>query len=214
LSTLLLVEIHRETLLRKQIKTLGGTGHLHLERSHGILRCSERSRQVGTITLLLLLLLLLELLLQLIMLQLKLLLQLITLLLLEELLHLNVHGTGYLMPGEPISRDEEPLLTIAAWLPGFSPIGVFLDEGCDDVHVLVDLLMVLLLMVLLLMVLLRLSLLLISHVALTLIVGGGKGERRERRRISSLTVLLAAGEAEREAVGVVLMVTHFENDGM
>ena len=112
------------------------------------------------------------------------------------------------MPGEPISRDEEPLLTIAAWLPGFSPIGVFLDEGCDDVHVLVDLLMVLLL------ILLRLSPLLISHVALTLIVGGGKGERRERRRISSLTVLLAAGEAEREAVGVVLMVTHFENDGM
>lgn len=208
MSTLLLVEIHRETLLRKQIKTLGGTGHLHLERSHGILRCSERSRQVGTITLMLLLLLLLELLLQLIMLQLKLLLQLITLLLLEELLHLNVHGTGYLMPGEPISRDEEPLLTIAAWLPGFSPIGVFLDEGCDDVHVLVDLLMVLLL------ILLRLSPLLISHVALTLIVGGGKGERRERRRISSLTVLLAAGEAEREAVGVVLMVTHFENDGM
>ena len=208
MSTLLLVEIHRETLLRKQIKTLGGTGHLHLERSHGILRCSERSRQVGTITLMLLLLLLLELLLQLIMLQLKLLLQLITLLLLEELLHLNVHGTGYLMPGEPISRDEEPLLTIAAWLPGFSPIGVFLDEGCDDVHVLVDLLMVLLL------ILLRPSPLLISHVALTLIVGGGKGERRERRRISSLTVLLAAGEAEREAVGVVLMVTHFENDGM
>lgn len=205
----LLVEIHRKTLLRKQIKTLGGTGHLHLERSHGILRCSERSRQVGTITLLLLLLLLLELLLQLIMLQLKLLLQLITLLLLEELLHLNVHGTGYLMPGEPISRDEEPLLTIAARLPGFSPIGVFLEEGCDDVHVLVDLLMVLLLMVLL-----RLSLLLISHVALTLIVGGGKGERRERRRISSLTVLLAAAEAEREAVGVVLMVTHFEIDGI
>jgi hypothetical protein len=209
LSTLL-VEIHRKTLLRKQIKTLGGTGHLHLERSHGILRCSERSRQVGTITLLLLLLLLLlELLLQLIMLQLKLLLQLITLLLLEELLHLNVHGTGYLMPGEPISRDEEPLLTIVARLPGFSPIGVFLEEGCDDVHVLVDLLMVLLLMVLL-----RLSLLLISHVALTLIVGGGKGERRERRRISCLTELLAAAEAEREAVGVVLMVTHFEIDGI
>lgn len=205
----LLVEIHRKTLLRKQIKTLGGTGHLHLERSHGILRGSERSRQVGTITLLLLLLLLLELLLKLIMLQLKLLLQLITLLLLEELLHLNVHGTGYLMPGEPISRDEEPLLTIAARLPGFSPVGVFLEEGCDDVHVLVDLLMVLLLMVLL-----RLSLLLISHVALTLIVGGGKGERRERRRISCLTELLAAAEAEREAVGVVLMVTHFEIDGI
>jgi len=108
------------------------------------------------------------------------------------------------MPGETFSRDEKPLLTIAAGLPGFSTIGVFLEEGRNNVDVLVNLLMVLLLN------LLRL-LMLISHVvtlALASCVGGGKGERRERRRVSGLTVLLTACEAERKAVGI-LLVTHF-----
>jgi len=149
--------------------------------------------------------LLLELLLELIVLQLKLLLQIITLLLLEELLHLNVNGTGHLMPGETISSDEKLLLTIATRLPGLSPGGVFLEEGRNDVHVLVELLMVLLL---LLLILLRL-LLLISHVAWTLVGGSGECKGRKRRR-HCLAVLLTAGEAERETVGVVLMVTHVE----
>jgi len=151
-------------------------------------------------------LLLLELLLELIVLQLKLLLQIITLLLLEELLHLNVNGTGHLMPGETISSDEKLLLTIATRLPGLSPGGVFLEEGRHDVHVLVELLMVLLL---LLLILLRLLLLLISHVAWTLVGVGGECKGRKRRR-HCLAVLLTAGEAERETVGVVLMVTHVE----
>ncbi len=196
-----LVVFHREALLRKQIEALGSTGQLHLERRHGILRRSERSRQVGTKALLLLL----ELLLELIVLQLKLLLQIITLLLLEELLHLNVNGTGHLMSGETISSDEKLLLTIATRLPGLSPGGVFLEKGRHDVHVLVELLMVLLL---LLLILLRL-LLLISHVAWTLVGVGGECKGRKRRR-NCLAVLLTAGEAERETVGVVLMVTHVE----
>jgi len=150
-------------------------------------------------------LLLLELLLELIVLQLKLLLQIITLLLLEELLHLNVNGTGHLMSGETISSDEKLLLTIATRLPGLSPGGVFLEKGRHDVHVLVELLMVLLL---LLLILLRL-LLLISHVAWTLVGVGGECKGRKRRR-NCLAVLLTAGEAERETVGVVLMVTHVE----
>jgi len=73
--------------------------------------------------------------------------------------------------------------------------------------VLVELLMVL---QLLLLIVLRLLLLLIRHIALTLVGGSGECERRKRRR-HCLTVLLTAGEAERETVGVVLMVTHFES---
>ena len=108
------------------------------------------------------------------------------------------------MPGETFSRDEKPLLTIAAGLPGFSTIGVFLEEGRNNVDVLVDLLMVLLLTLLRLLVL-------VSHVvtlALASCVDGAKAERRERRRVSGLTVLLTASEAERNSVGI-LLITHF-----
>lgn len=96
-------------------------------------------------------------------------------------------------------------------MPGFCPVGVFLEEGRNNIDVLVDLLMVRMLLVLLL-ILLKLLLLLISHVInLTLVGGvgrGGKGERWERRRVSCLAVLLlTTHEVEREAVGVV--VIHF-----
>lgn len=108
----LLVVFHGKALLRKQVEALS-LRQLALERCHCVLRRSELSGQERSKVELLLL----KLLLQLIMLQLKLLLQLIALLLLlKELLDLHVDGTRHLMLGEPISREEELLLTVAARL--------------------------------------------------------------------------------------------------
>ena len=105
----LLVVFHGKALLRKQVEALS-LRQLALERCHCVLRRSELSRQERSKVELLLL----KLLLQLIMLQLKLLLQLIALL--KELLDLHVDGTRHLMPGKPISREGELLLTVAARL--------------------------------------------------------------------------------------------------
>ena len=113
----LLVVFHGKALLREQVEALS-LRQLALERRHCVLRRSELSRQERSKVELLLL----ELLLQLIMLQLKLLLQLIALLLLKELLDLHVDGTRHLMLGEPISREEELLLTIAARLQRLSTV--------------------------------------------------------------------------------------------